>query len=75
MLRGQLVDPQPAYVHAHGARGRQLSPYEPLGEIFSRGILISAVKCHTVSFYLPQRSGVMAVMMQPQAKQAQPHTL
>lgn len=75
MLCGQLVDPQSAYVHAHGARRRRLSPYEPLGEIFSRGIPISAVKCHTVSFDLPRRSGVVAAVVQPQGKRARPHTL
>lgn len=43
MLRREFVDPQPAYVHPHGTGRRQLSPYEPHGEIIYRGALISVI--------------------------------
>lgn len=39
MLCGEFVDPQPAYVHAHGKGRRRLSPYEPQGGVANIGIL------------------------------------
>lgn len=36
VLRGEFVDPQPAYVHAHGTGRRRLSPHEPPGETSAR---------------------------------------
>lgn len=42
VLCSELVDPQPAYVHAHGPERRRLSPYEPQGEIVDRCSLLSS---------------------------------